>query len=531
MQAEPLTAAPTQDSGNPSGFSLKALARNISSSWAGLLINLVIGLGMMPFVVHHLGDAAYGIWALVLQMTGYMGVVDVGLQSALIRFVARFEAAGDNTGLSELLSTVFAVFSALALACLGVGTVLAVYVMPHMHIAPGMLAESRIALLCAAGTMASGFVLGMFTGVLVGLSRWDLHNATGIGALLVRTLLIILFLRAGYGLVAVSVIHFLTSTAGYGAAALLARRFLRGVKISWWMANLKVIRPFFVHSFYSFLIGIGNRINYQVDTIVIAAFLPIQYVTVYVIGLRLPEYIRSLMNAVAQVMAPVVSGLDARGKTEDVKQLLLRGTKCLLLVGYPVTVAAILLGPPFIRLWMGAEYAEASRGVLIILAVGLFGSFTEYVAAHALYGLSKHRANVWYTSMECVVNLGMSLLLVRRYGIYGVALGTTVSIFLREAAFTPAYLRILRVHWYTYVWRAILPVFLPTLFFASGVLLFRAAFGVGNYLTLALAAISGLALYVPCVWVLSLDQEERALLRRVPGQVMWNRRVATGASV
>ena len=40
------------------------------------MANLIVGFLLAPFVVHHLGNTGYGIWALVLQLTGYLGVVD-----------------------------------------------------------------------------------------------------------------------------------------------------------------------------------------------------------------------------------------------------------------------------------------------------------------------------------------------------------------------------------------------------------------------------------------------------------------------
>src|SRR6516164_11224431 len=86
-------------------ISKSSLAKSVFSNWAFLLVNVLVAFWMTPFVVAHLGDSAYGIWALVLQLTGYMGVVDVGLRSALVRFVSSAHATGDKPRLNRLLST------------------------------------------------------------------------------------------------------------------------------------------------------------------------------------------------------------------------------------------------------------------------------------------------------------------------------------------------------------------------------------------------------------------------------------------
>jgi O-antigen/teichoic acid export membrane protein len=78
--------------------------------------NLLVAFFMSPFVVYRLGNTEYGIWTLVLQLTGYMGVVDVGLRSALIRFISRFHSQKDDDSLNALFSTTMIVYSALAAA-------------------------------------------------------------------------------------------------------------------------------------------------------------------------------------------------------------------------------------------------------------------------------------------------------------------------------------------------------------------------------------------------------------------------------
>ena len=514
--------------GTNSGYEARTrIARSILSNWAGLGANLLVGLLLAPFIVHRLGNTAYGIWALVLQLTGYMGVVDVGLRSALVRFVARFHAEQNQSAMNRLLTVTRVLYGALAVVCLIVGALLAGFVLPHMHIPATMLRESQVVLVLAAGTMAAGFTLGRFQPVLAGLSRWDLINAVNIGTLLFRTALIVLFLMKGYGLVTVGIIHFLTSVTAYWLCAFLARRLLPWLDYSWRLSGLDDIWPILRHSLYSFLISAGNRIIHQVDTIVIAVFLPVENVAFYVIGLKLAEYLGDLVNASAQIVSPLASGLEAEGRAGELGSLLVRGTKYSLLVIYLLNVSFLLLGRDFIRLWMGQQYAEPSGGVLMILSLGLFFSATQNMGSHMLYGLSKHGVNVWCTSVEAVLNLGLSLVLVRRFGILGVAAGTAVAAaVVRGWLFPRAFLRILNVSPRTYVRLAILPVLLPTLCFTVGISTFRAFLDTGHIGALVLAGAAGLVLHVPCVWFFSLDEAERGRVRQFRPCAKWKTAVA-----
>jgi len=64
------------------------LIRNIFSNWASVAINLAVAFLLSPFLVHSLGDSAYGLWVLVLSVTGYMGLLDTGLRVSIVKPVA-----------------------------------------------------------------------------------------------------------------------------------------------------------------------------------------------------------------------------------------------------------------------------------------------------------------------------------------------------------------------------------------------------------------------------------------------------------
>jgi O-antigen/teichoic acid export membrane protein len=41
------------------------IIKNVGSSWFSLGINILVGIFLSPFILHRLGDAAFGIWVLI----------------------------------------------------------------------------------------------------------------------------------------------------------------------------------------------------------------------------------------------------------------------------------------------------------------------------------------------------------------------------------------------------------------------------------------------------------------------------------
>jgi O-antigen/teichoic acid export membrane protein len=494
-------------------FSASGIARSVFSNWFGMAANLLVAFFMSPFVVYRLGNTAYGIWTLVLQLTGYMGVVDVGLRSALIRFISRFHAQKDSESLNALFSTTMIVYSALAAAVFGVGCLMAAFALPFLHIPKDMMGESRITLMVAAMILATDFIFATYQAALGGLSRWDLRNGVAVGVMLLRTVLSVIALLYGYGLVSLAVIQLGSSMVGHAFEVGLVKRLLPKLEISARNWRKSILGPVMSHSGNSFLISLGQTINYGVDSVVIAVFLPVAQVTLYAIGMRLVQQLRIIINGSALIVAPLASELDAQGRHDEVGQLLIRGTKYTLLVGFLGTATLLCIGPDFIRVWMGVQYGPSSGLILRIMAASQFVALTEMMATHLLYGLGKHRINVYCTLAEAVINLGASIMLAKRYGIYGVAAGTTVAaVLVKGTVFPMLFLRTLKVDWRDYLRWGIVPNILPTLGFAVGSLVMHDLVPIHNWPTFLLSAAAGLVLFLPAAWFSALDDAERERL-------------------
>jgi O-antigen/teichoic acid export membrane protein len=521
----PETEVPPQEEN--AHFSASGIARSVFSNWFGMAANLLVAFFMSPFVVYRLGNTAYGIWTLVLQLTGYMGVVDVGLRSALIRFISRFHSQKDDDSLNALFSTTMVLYSGLAAACFGLGCLMAAFALPYLHIPRDMMGESRITLVVASLILGTDFIFATYQAALGGLSRWDLRNGVAVGVMLLRTVLSVIALLMGYGLVSLAVIQLGSSMIGHGFEVALVRRLLPNLKIALSNWRRSILGPVISHSGNSFLISVGQTINYGVDSVVIAVFLPVAQVTLYAIGMRLVQQLRIVINGTALIVAPLASELDAKGRHDEVGQLLIRGTKYTLLMGFLGTVALLCIGPDFIRVWMGVEFGPSSGLILRIMAASQFVALTEMMATHLLYGLGKHRINVYCTLAEAVINLGASILLAKRYGIYGVAAGTTVaSVLVKGTVFPMLFLRVLKVDWRDYLRFAILPNILPTLGFAVGSLAMHDLVPIHNWPTFFLSTAAGLALFLPAAWFSAIDESERERLRGFVRRFLARRRAA-----
>lgn len=501
-------------------------ARSITSNWIMLVVNVGVAFFLSPFVVRHLGSVYYGIWALANQFVGYLYLLDFGVRESVIRYTSKYVARGQPRRLNEVLSTAIMLYVPIAIA-----TVLATFlvswgVVDWFHIPPENAAEARAAIIFMGLTIAQTFVLNVFTGILQGLNRFDVGNAVGLASVLVRTAVIVLLLSQGYKLAALAAVYFGFALAGGLITAFFAVRLLREAGVSFRFRipvrrRLRALaRKIFGYGAFVLINNIAQKIIFTSDAVVIGAFLGVAKVAPYAIAGTLIDNLRSLMVSTAQVFSPLSSALFAQRRTAEMSELLVRGGKLVVIVTLPISLTFVLLGDVFVHLWMGEEFRVTAGQVLFVLGLTQIFSAPHYVVSSVMYGMSQHHILGYLRIGEAVANLALSLLLVRKLGVVGVAIGTAVSHLVVSAGILPVVIsNLLDMRVRDYWWGIYGRTAFATLPFLAGLVLVR------EYLTLhnlfqffgCIAALS--AVYAASIWLVALTRvERRELIAQLPGR-------------
>jgi O-antigen/teichoic acid export membrane protein len=265
---------------------------------------------------------------------------------------------------------------------------------------------------------------------------------------------------------------------------------------------------------YVLVNNIGQKLVFVSDSFVIGMFMPISALTYYAIAGSLVDYLRSSMNAMASVVNPVSSDMDARNERGRLGALFMTASKTAVVLGLPVCIGFIVLGGRFISLWMGESYAPTSGKVLIVLATAHLVGLPHYTISAVLYGLGKHRIIAMLRVLEATANVALSVILVQRYGLVGVALGTLIPHVIVAGGVLPA------------VMPSVLPISLRSYYIATYVRPLLASipfWAVCCFIEMVVApktlwfffAIGGAGLVtyvVPC-WCVSLSADERRQVR------------------
>jgi O-antigen/teichoic acid export membrane protein len=479
------------------------ILKNVGSSWFGLGVNVIVGLFLSPYILHHLGDEAFGVWVLIFSVTGYYGLFDLGIRSSIVRYVAKYTATKDYEEMNRLINTAMFSYSVVGVLAMLITVSASVFVSSIFRIPPSFLITARWLFLMVGSAVALGFPFGVFGGILEGLQRFYLLNFTNITSLLLRAVLIVIALQHGRGLLTVALITVTLPLLGAmvnGAVVLRILPLHFGLK----HVDRASLRRIANYSSATLMIMVAGRLRFKTDAMVIGTFVGSAAITFFTIGSRLVDYASDVVTSMAQIFVPMSSHSDAKGDLERLRKIFVAGNRACALVIFPIAAILIVLGKSVIEAWVGARYVATSYPVLLILLIPSTLLMAQAASSRILFGIGKHRTLAVVILLEGVANLILSIVLVRRFGIIGDAVGTAIPLTLTTLYFLPRHLcRVLKLRLWTYVHQAFLLPLTLTVPLTLVLLLLRHWFVAHHYLQLAFQLLIGSAVYgVGLLWAI-----------------------------
>ena len=426
---------------NPPARKQPRIARNVLSNWGAFGFGVAVNFFLSPFVVHSLGDTAFGVWVLIVSLTSYLSFMDLGVRNATTRFVAKFHALGDHDSASRTVSSALAIFSSSGALAILLAILAALFAVPWFNIPADFRSVARIAFFLGGLNIAAWLVNGVFSGVIVGLQRFDLLNRTAVAIGALRAVVVVIALGSGGGLITLALIELASVSARCLTSVWWTYRLYPELRLRLSFGGRQYVGMIFSFSFYSFLLDVASNLIYYSNAVVIGAFLSVTMITFFSIAANMRNYALDLVSGLAHTLAPAASKLDAEARHDKLQQLVLGGMRYASLIMLPIALTFILRGKTFIGLWMGQKYADLSGHVLWILSLALMFSACNQSAKAVVLGVSRHKMVVPAVVAEGLVNLGLSIALVRTMGIVGVAWATAIPSIAVSLLFWPFFLR------------------------------------------------------------------------------------------
>jgi len=402
-----------------------------------LLANVIVGLFLMPIIVHSLGDRIYGYWTLAASILGYYGLMDLGIVSAVQYHVATTIGQEDTESANKSISTAFFAFALLGILILLVTVIVSSVSGTFIKDPAEEKLFSKVILITGFG-FALGFPSRVFVGVMSANLRFDLISLINLASLFVRTALIICVLKWGYGIIGVALVTSIIEVMQKVLLYPILKRIQNGFRISIGLSSISELRKIFDYSIFNFLFKIARQLRFYIQAFIVSAFIGLAAVTHYAIASRLSLYFMNFMISSFGLLSPVFSQFQGRSDNTSIQETFVLGTKLSVCIATFVASSLILYGDSFIIVWMGNNYLDA-YAPLVILTMGMFLEVSQFPSVSYLQGVAKNRFLAYTAILEGTACLVLGIYLGRNLGLIGVAFGSAIPGMIMKLCIQPSY--------------------------------------------------------------------------------------------
>ncbi len=488
----------------------RSILLNSASNVAYFATQVAVVFFVSPILVHGLGDTRYGVWTLVNSVMAYMALADLGVGAAVLRYVARYDGLHDKEAINRVFSTSLAIFACGGGLVLLLSWSLALFWQHPFGLHDDLAGDMRWMLAVLGANFSLLLPMGNYKTVLFGFGKYPTVNVVRISSLLFRNAAFVVIIYLGGGLRAIALAIVAGSLLDQVGCAWAAHRFIPGLRFSFRFIDRKTLRLIWGYSAFVFLSVIVGKVGSESNALVIGAFLPAAAVTYFGIAATLSGQAGDGLRTAIAVLTPAVSKWDALGDHSAVSTLLVRGTRYLLYLVIPIQIGLCFLGRPFLALWMGPKYADLCYPVLAIITMSLSLALAMGMASRILEGVGKVASLFGSTVIQAVLTVGLSIALIRPFGIKGVAWATAVPLAVQSVVVIAIACRAAHVRFPSYLYHAwskplLAGCFLAAVWYLAGVWLPPISSWVGLFAT----GLGGLALYFPLL--ICLDPSLRRL--------------------
>lgn len=394
-------------------------------------IGVLITFFLTPYVLHQIGDERYGAWAIILSLTGYYGLLDLGLRAGITQYVTRHYCKGDIGRMNQAASSGLVLHLGCAVVILLV-TFVSASVAPALGIfTPDVKSDARWCILILGTSTAVQLVLFPFSVVLTAQQRFDLTTAVSVTCRVLSAIVTYVMLRLGWGLIGLCIANAASAAIEYSIRVWIAFRVMPDQRISLTRATREGFRECLGFGIWSSVLAVMHLVLNFSDALVIGFLMPLSAIAFFALANNLTKYFGSIFVTISQVFYPAATDLDANDNLYGLRKLYLTGTRLVWLFGISGAAIAGLWADDFFRLWVGDKYVNPDKFhavpllFRVLLAGAIFGAAAG-IGSKVLLGRRRVRTLTGLFALEGILNLTISFGLIPFYGLLGAAIGTTV---------------------------------------------------------------------------------------------------------
>ena len=397
-------------------------------TYANLVAGMIINVFLTPYMIASLGDVDYSIYKVIQSFAGPLAMFQLGVSTVVARSIAKEQNATEikrNTLAHALLASV--IMAMMVLLAASVMYVLIPTAYGKTYGAESILAARKMFVFFATASILH-ILTDAFSGCVIGHEHFAINSSIAFGKTLGKVLLYLVFLKCGLSVVSLAVADMILAagvfalTAGYALLVLKERPKVIAFDKKMMIEILSFGVAIFLQTFV-------NQVNNNVDIMILGGCTEDKsYITMYASALAIYTIYNSLISVMTNFYLPDATKLLNKGASgDDITDFVIHRGRWQAIIAVACVFGFILFGRNFIRIWIGENYINAYY-VILMLMIPVTVPLVENSMIAVLDAMLKRFVRSVTLVVMAILNVAISLWLVRTIGFWGAALGTVISL-------------------------------------------------------------------------------------------------------
>lgn len=399
-------------------------------SYLSLFLQSFIQILYTPIMLRLLGQSEYGLYTLANSVIGYLGVLDLGLGNAIVRYTAKYRALDDKEGEYNLNGMLVIVYSIISVIVILAGSIVVANAQTIFSNSLSVQEQNtiKILIMVMVFNLAISLPFGIFGAIVTAYEKFTFQKILGIIKSIVNPLVMLPLLFMGY-----KSIGMVVATTFINILYILVNIYycfkVLKIKIKFKNIDISLFKEIFGYSFYIFLGMIVDKIYWGTDQVILGIVSGTTMVSIYSIGSQLNTYYMTFSTAISGVFLPRITQMVTRNASdEELSNLFIKIGRIQYLILAFIICGFILIGQEFIDIWAGQGYDNSyyiALAVMFPLTIPLIQNLGLSILQAK--NMHKFRSNLYI--VIALFNVIMSIPFAKILGGFGCALASGICFF------------------------------------------------------------------------------------------------------
>ncbi len=395
-------------------------------SYLTIMFSIISGLIYTPWMISIIGQSNFGLYTLATSLVT-MVTIDLGLSSAVTRFISKYRAEKDVESIRKFLGIAYKLFIFLAIVFLVSLTIVYFNVdRIFLKLSPDEIKKVKVLLSIAGLYAVVSFPFNPLDGLLVSGEWFIFQKSTALISKVLNIVLMVAALLMGYGLYSLVVVNAFCGMLVIGLKLYFLQK-KDSQQIAWKTFDNKLTKEIFSFSLWVMVISIAQRLILNVTPSILGITSGSREIAIFSAAMTIEGYVWTFATVFGGMFLPKVSKLiygDNAGPGA-IQELMLKVGRIQFILLAAIVSIFIVAGRDFFLNWLGADFEKSYLITVLLVLPGLI-TIPQEIASTALIASNQVRYNAYSKIIVAAVSIGLSYFLSVKYG----ATGAGIAIFI-----------------------------------------------------------------------------------------------------